>query len=593
MANFVAIIDRDPQRRAAFMQRVAPRLAPIAGLSTDRATIHDLSVMWATSHRAPRDHHISDRSALFLWGIPVDPDSGRTVDAKAVHDRWQGAPQVPFAFDGYYAALFYERDGFVLASVDLLGLFPLYYAARDTTLIVSATPDVFRAHPQFPVSLDTSGLAAVMLARAPIEGRTLLRDVNRLRAQHALVWQPRSGAVQSRQFFVPLDERTQKSFDDDVAELDTAIDDALRRQTAAASHHGILLSGGRDSRMLAGYLSEHQKTLHALTLGEPDDFESQCARPVARALGLPHEMITAPEQAFVAGARLQSRVEHLMGGMGNVFMWGVLDDITRLPSTIVLGHLADSVLAGKTPRTDSQHFDSIFPRLTQLTLQAEVLAGILRPDSSGAIDEAKENIRRAFETASAPSPQRGWMFQLLNSERCVVGSIPWRISFASWPIIPVLDRALLETVGRLPALSLARRRAQDAILVRRFPHLAKLPVVAANARTIRPLHASLATRVRWRVATKASDLWQRVARPPLRERRYNYRMYDFDGPGWIAVRREAEPFRERLASLFDMDALRSYLPPPDVPLRAPHPIFDTLGRKLIVGLMLWSEDHLG
>jgi hypothetical protein len=98
--------------------------------------------------------------------------------------------------------------------------------------------------------------------------------------------------------------------------------------------------------------------------------------------------------------------------------------------------------------------------------------------------------------------------------------------------------------------------------------------------------ATRLTRGRWRPARTTG------LRAGDRERRFNYRMYDFNSRGWRAIRRQAEPQRERLAGLFDMDELRAFLPAPDATLQVAHPIFDSVGRKLIVGLMLWAPEHL-
>jgi asparagine synthase (glutamine-hydrolysing) len=71
------------------------------------------------------------------------------------------------------------------------------------------------------------------------------------------------------------------------------------------------------------------------------------------------------------------------------------------------------------------------------------------------------------------------------------------------------------------------------------------------------------------------------------EPRYYYRMYDLNGPGWRAIRRLAEPHRETLSDLFDVKALREYLPPPEDTIEMRDTIVDGSGRKLLLGLMLW------
>jgi hypothetical protein len=69
-------------------------------------------------------------------------------------------------------------------------------------------------------------------------------------------------------------------------------------------------------------------------------------------------------------------------------------------------------------------------------------------------------------------------------------------------------------------------------------------------------------------------------------------VFDINGPGWSAVRREAEPYRSRLSDLLDKSTLDALLPPPDVPLHCDDPIIDSAGPKTLLGLFLWAKDHL-
>ncbi len=76
------------------------------------------------------------------------------------------------------------------------------------------------------------------------------------------------------------------------------------------------------------------------------------------------------------------------------------------------------------------------------------------------------------------------------------------------------------------------------------------------------------------------------------EHRYYFRIYDFNGPGWVAVRRQAEPYRERVLHLFNRDVFDELLPGPDVPLRFENSITEASGLKSLLGLLLWSREHL-
>jgi asparagine synthase (glutamine-hydrolysing) len=596
MANFLVIVDPDPARRHAFMRQAEPRLAVVDGLQVSRLDLGNFSARWAASPRAPTSQHGDSDSAAMVWGHALEPEGPITAQRVAI--RWAGsASSPPPAFDGYFAAAAFRREGGLVVGADLLGLFPVYYAAFNDVCIASATPEPFRFHPLFPAAVDREGLVGLLIVRAPLGGRTLLRGVSRLSAAHALVWTPGDLPKEVPQYRIPETRPDDRSaFSDHVAALDDALAAAVKQHPAPAVPCGILLSGGRDSRMWAGYLAEQNSPLHALTLGERGDFEVECAAPVAAALGTMHDIASVADTEYPGAADIQANQEHLIGGFSNVFMWGLVEPLRRLPPNVVTGYLTDSILTGKSVTPGLHDFDIVLPRLVHLALAPEQLARLLRPDVFGsAIEETVERLRAAWNNTAPPEQQRAWRFQIAHSERCHVGAIPWRLSFGSWPVLPVLDRRVLDTVGALPAPSLANRRAQDAILRARFPRLARLPHVAANGDVVDPLLPSLGTRVA-RIADRLTRGVRRQttarAHAGERDRRFNYRMYDFNSPGWRAIRRRAEPARERLAGLFDMDELRAFLPPPDATLDLSHPIFDSVGRKLVVGFMLWAREHL-
>ncbi len=77
----------------------------------------------------------------------------------------------------------------------------------------------------------------------------------------------------------------------------------------------------------------------------------------------------------------------------------------------------------------------------------------------------------------------------------------------------------------------------------------------------------------------------------VNERRYYYRVCDINGPGWRAIRRQAEPHRERVLEVFNKEVLDTILPPPDVPLQLKDGIVDSSGLKSLLGFLLWSRDH--
>jgi asparagine synthase (glutamine-hydrolysing) len=323
-------------------------------------------------------------------------------------------------------------------------------------------------------------------------------------------------------------------------------------------------------------------------MGEPGDYEVRCARQVARVLGWSHQIATVQTARFPETAALHAAWDHLGSGFSSPHLWGMIEPLRAFGPRIMTGYLADLVIGGSAlkpvSRTGRQISAVIFEWANHRGVPAGTLKRLLRREDLIAF--VIESVQAEFGNASVPEQEKFWRYQLAATERLRVGGMPWRFSFGSWPVVPVLDRALLDAVATLPVDSMVNRRAQDEILRTRFPKLARVPHVLWNADVQLPLLPTFGQRLRHRLNLMA----QRI---PLKrpDRRYTWRMYDFNGPGWQLIRRRAEPSRERLGAWFDPDTLAEYLPPPDVPVASPT-FESTMGRKLLVGLMLWAETHL-
>jgi len=587
MANFVVIVDPDADRRRQFLQRVREKIAPVDGLQIESFGVGNFAVVWATYDRATVSSIWSTTSAAVIWGDAIPGPGPERLDAAGLADAWKPDKTVPPSFDGFYAALRYDVHQGLTAGCDLLGFFPVYYATSSDTLLLGASPELFTYHPAFPPKVSLEGLTGILLTHAVFEGRALLSGVRRLRQGHILVWSARSRPREIVQYTLPASPRAEAgSFESDVDELNSVLADAIDRHVPRDGTQGLLLSGGRDSRLLAGYLHERGDRMHALTLGSSSDYEMISARAVAGALGCVHQTMELDDAILPANARLQAKWEHLGSGFSSVHMWGAIAPLRELPSRFVSGYNMESRSGERKPfdgqglLTGAMRRGIAISQLDRL-LRAEVFDGI--------VDEMRQRLSDVYNASSEIEAERPWRFLMAHDWRAHAGGVPWKLSFGSWPILPILDRKVIAAIATLPASTLANRRAQDAILRQQFPALARLPLDRNSHDTLSLLPSS-AERARHSIARVMEPVTSRFRR--RRERRYYHRVYDIDGPGWRAVRQRAERHRERLADLFNMDVLAEMVPPPDTRVDAADKVRDSFGMKQLIGFMLWSGRHV-
>lgn len=557
-----------------------------------------------------------------LWGYALD-ESG-PADAAALERGWARvlAHGPPACFDGYHAAVVLA-DGGLVAGTDVLGLFPLYYAQAGPVLIAGSSPRAFAHHPLFPPAIDPDGLAGVLLSGGPVAGQTMLRGVRRLGAGNLLVRRTDGTVAEAPYYRLPGEERLAGArLAEQVRALDAAFADAVERHAQPRELTGMLLSGGLDSRLLAGYLALDGQAAQALTFGLPTDHDARFAAAVARELGFHQRLASLDPDGYPPAAWQHARWEQLGTAFASMHMWGALASVRSLPPRFLTGYFMDVYFRGRAAHGRGATFDQVFGHLNDRGVAHEALRKLLAGGPLSA-DAAVDRLRDAYDATWPTQPQRGWRYQIAHSERNQTGTVPWRLTFASWPVLPILDRRLLETIALMPAAVLSARRLQLALLRTRFPSLARLPLdrnsnhtapvllgwadrlrqwagrpiragqpelpdpAAGPSATSNPTHAGAPTRA---LAGAAAGVNSETGQPI--ERRYFHRIFDFDGPGWKAVRREAEPHRARLEGLLNLDALNRFLPPPGVDLRFERTIPDSNGHKQLIGLLLWAADHL-
>jgi len=589
MANFVAIVDPDTTRRLAFVKGVRERIAFLPGLTLGGISAGACSVVWAAGERAPVDMHADDGVASVVWGDAHAGSPSVRVSARELARLWSPAcPSPPPAFDGFHAALRYDDDGGLTVGADLFGIFPVCYAEIGGTLLVGSSPQLFALHPLHPAVLDEGGLVGLLLAYGTLEGRTLLRHTRRLAPGCVLRWSRGVAAEVRNHRIVGLQGIRDWSFAEQVAFMHEGYQRAIARHLPPGDPFGILLSGGRDTRMLCGYLGERTRGVPAVTLGRDGDYEARCAASVARALGVLHRVVEPSDAARANEAKLQARWEHLASGFSNVHMWSALEPLRELPPHFLTGYLRESLdFAGA-----STDFDTLFATSYQRGFLPGQLTPLLGPALRDLVAERWSAVRRAYEGSADDPEERPWRFQLVHYARTHPGGVPWRLAFASWPVLPILDRDLLSTIASLGVSAVSGRRAQDAILRDRFPALARLPL-DRNDYDTEPLRPSV---VRHRLNPYLVKARRTRARllgrwHGEREARYYYRLYDVNGAAWRAIRMAAEPFRECLAGHFDMDALARILPPPTAEIPQRDVIHDGFRPKTLLGLMLWFGEQ--
>lgn len=585
MANFLIIRDPDPTRRREFLARATGMLRSPGKLHASSMEAGDWSLSWACFQGAPVEiANAADGSVEFLLGEAFDESDGVRVRSPRVCEGVRSPS--PESFDGFHmvARIDPSRDELLLGA-DILGTFPVYFATRGDVVVASTRPDVLLGHPCVDGTIDPVGLAGILHSCGLVGVRTLHRGVSRLPPRKVALLRPHLAPVyRSQKPLRPAGEDLRRCAEAGTDELVEFLQErASRHMTAllgSGGRHGLLLSGGLDSRMVAGLARQMGLSPRCLTFGSVGEIENATAAIVARTLGWPRKRMTEPVEQYPDIAHGILRRELLSNGLG--FSFGpILQD----PS--FLGDFGDRLLAGfQLDYLASGCWTWANPEQwlrKGFTIDEMDSLGSVRPLGQ-AWRELSSSLRELY---ARHDDEVEYVLALDHRARFHVGSNLWRSAHGAWPATPALCRGFATAWMSLPPRAFTERRTQQAFVLRHFPDLARIPLDRNDLSwfTIDPRGPSFRHLIELRLRRK-------LAHTLGLDPRYYVNTYDLGTPHWNVLRERAEPGREALKELVDPAALDRLLPPPGaiVPLDRGAPIPSAAPRKILIGLMTLLHD---
>lgn len=206
--------------------------------------------------------------------------------------------------NGMFAfALYDSRRRQLFLARDRAGEKPLFYALADGILRFASELKGLMADPTLARRIDREALDCY-LAMGFVPGeRSMLQGVNKLPPAHTLVFDLNNGQSQLRRYW----ELPQPSAPAGTAEaeepglldeLETLLEDAVRRQLVADVPVGVLLSGGVDSSLVTAMAVRSAARVKTFTIRFPGFGhydETEHARLIARHFGTEHVELVAAE----------------------------------------------------------------------------------------------------------------------------------------------------------------------------------------------------------------------------------------------------------------------------------------------------------
>ncbi len=295
------------------------------------------------------------RRELEAMGYRFFSDGDTEVVLKAWHAWGAGAPE---RLQGMFAFALHERDsGRVVLARDRLGIKPLYYAESPRELRFASSLPALLAAGGVDTSIDPVALNYYLSFHAVVPAPfTILKGVRKLPPATLRVIEP-DGRTEDREYWSLSFARSAEDPLRSNAEwrelLGAALRRAVERRMVADVPVGVLLSGGVDSSLIVGLLTEAgQVGLNTFSIGfeaannESGD-EFRYSDLIAERFETEHHKI------FIESARLLDALPGTIAAMSepmvsydNVGFYLLSKEVARHVKVVQSGQGADEVFGG-------------------------------------------------------------------------------------------------------------------------------------------------------------------------------------------------------------------------------------------------------
>ena len=379
--------------------------------------------------------------------------------------------------NGQYAlAVWEERTQRMLLINDRYGLQPFYIWRGPHEFAFSTHLRAIAAHPAFRRQVNPVALVDLLASGQMLGDNTLYAGVRAVPPATRLLFEAGYLVMEPYArlpFYTPgwSDPEPQSV----VEGLDGYLHEAVRRRARDGTR--LLLTGGMDSRLLAGYLGEQRNGLafSTSTIGQPRSRDVLLAQSVAEQAGLPHYFTPANPGYLRDNA---ARCVQVTEGNLNVhaaWIFGEEEDLSGHPAAALMtgagaeGISGRHVLIEQSPENEQQALNWLFNHHWQYPQAAP----LLRPELQSALAESQARVSQLLRTTQADlfaSRLDEFHYRLMH--RHPTGSLLNEVIDVQEPY---LDNDLVNYTLGLPPQMRQRGKLFQELLARRFPRLAALP----------------------------------------------------------------------------------------------------------------------
>ena len=247
------------------------------------------------SERAPRTEN---GIAVIVEGEIFD-DNGPMEDPCAVvmnHYQRNSLDRLAWLNGDFSAIIADPANRRMVLATDRMGSRPFFYWWRDGELAAATRLDALLADDRVPRRVSLRGIIELLSWQRTVADHTQYADICSLPGSSLLIFEDgRIRQERTRRLTWGSPDFTEREAGELLA---TALTRAAGRRLSDTVRHGLLLSGGLDSRLVLAAARAAGKTVSCVTAATHNNFEVKVAQACAKRAKMPFEYVPNPPDAL-------------------------------------------------------------------------------------------------------------------------------------------------------------------------------------------------------------------------------------------------------------------------------------------------------
>lgn len=305
-----------------------------------------------------------------------------------------------------------HKDKSLLASVDRLGKYPLYYTETEHAFIVASQAGIIARQKKNEKVISSQGIYNYIYFHMIPAPQTAYPDVKKLQAAHRICLSQQNSQL-TRYWTPTFSEQPTHKMSGYASELKRSLGNAVQRALQLNTKTGAFLSGGLDSSTVAGVLAEQGGgPVFSIGFSAKGYDEMAFARITAKHFGLElNEYYVTPEDVVDALPRIAGSYDEPFGNSSALPAYFCAKMAAEYGiETLLAGDGGDELFAGNERYSKQSLFEPYLkiPGAIRNSAIEPVLSCF--PDSTPVLSKVKSYIRQA----NTPLPGRLHTYNFLH-----------------------------------------------------------------------------------------------------------------------------------------------------------------------------------